>query len=69
MIFALFYLDLIGLARIIPNTKQLEKLGYNQMNLSFGFPFSSMYSGIQDYNFVCIFLFSRTPFPHEKYTD
>lgn len=45
MIFASFYLDLMGLARIIANTKQLEELGYNQMNLSFGFPFFSIYSG------------------------
>lgn len=45
MIFASFYLYLIGLARIVTNTKPLEELGCNQVNQSIGFPFSSKYSG------------------------
>lgn len=43
MIFASFYLDLMGLARIV--AKHLEEVGCNQMNLSCGFSFSRIYNG------------------------
>ena len=52
MIFASFYLDLMGLARMA--AKQLEEVGCNQMSLSCGSSFSRIYSGGFQARAVCL---------------